>query len=382
MFAAIDANGQVRFPHEVANGLECGCFCIACGAPLVAKQGLRMEHHFAHLEGQELVECPTGAANLLRRLVLEELTLTGQLPHLPTYIQRVWAGEGPTRAMADAEWESQFKAVQEWAQVPSISAPVCVAELDHGGLADVFLRIGDEPSPHAGDLDPGVAHISLHLPLPPLERLATRSAAIAFIKSQLTAQWHYSPDVYGKVQEAKAEAEQRSAALLAHIQAHARARQIQAGKAWFRRHQQLAQSLSERDSDDATPAHSPSPAPAPVPTQQHPTEPRSADGVSTSWAPDLKHQSSIFCLSLKDGTYWVYYTSVDGTPWLRPWPCLPGWDEAFPPSIGTPDLKREAYRLRSVDVPFIGLRSLLKGTRNTSDPHEVPVLFRDLAGPQ
>jgi hypothetical protein len=383
MFAALDANGQLRFAHEVPNGLECGCTCNTCGAPLVAKQGPLLEHHFAHLAGQERVECRVGAANLLRRLVLEELHSQLELPLLPSYSQRVWAGEGPTLAKVEAEWECQFKMVVQWTTNPSIGAPVFVAEMDHGGLADVFLQIGDEPGPTADDVDPGVALISLHLPIPSLSLIGTRAAAVEFVRSMLSAQWHYSPDVHGKVQEAKALAEQRSAQLLAHIHAHARARQIQAGKSWYRRQQQLAQNLAARDLPDdgkfEFPAPAPAPAPAPLPVE--PLEHIQDPTVATSWAPDLKRNGSIFCLALKDGTYWVFFRSADDTPWMRPWPVFDGWDECFPPSVGTPDLQREAYRLQSVDGPFIGLRALLKGSRNTSDPSAVPGLFRDLAGP-
>lgn len=41
-------NGVLTGINEVSSGLSCQCSCPGCGAPLVAKKGGRMIHHFAH----------------------------------------------------------------------------------------------------------------------------------------------------------------------------------------------------------------------------------------------------------------------------------------------------------------------------------------------
>lgn len=46
-------NGVISHVDEVPNGLDCGCFCPACGERLVAKQGARTIHHFAHEGGSD-----------------------------------------------------------------------------------------------------------------------------------------------------------------------------------------------------------------------------------------------------------------------------------------------------------------------------------------
>lgn len=41
-------DGQMCHISEVEHGLACGCFCIECGQPLVARKGPMRKHHFAH----------------------------------------------------------------------------------------------------------------------------------------------------------------------------------------------------------------------------------------------------------------------------------------------------------------------------------------------
>ena len=41
-------NGRITHISQVESGLECGCFCPACGDRLVAKKGGVVRHHFAH----------------------------------------------------------------------------------------------------------------------------------------------------------------------------------------------------------------------------------------------------------------------------------------------------------------------------------------------
>jgi hypothetical protein len=74
-------DGKLVVVDEVARGLDCRCFCPACGHPLEARKGGEKAHHFAHYEG---ADCGAGyqtALHLLakeviadeRRLLLPEL---------------------------------------------------------------------------------------------------------------------------------------------------------------------------------------------------------------------------------------------------------------------------------------------------------------------
>lgn len=41
-------SGRMVTPNEVPRGIECGCICPGCKAPLIARQGEVNRHHFAH----------------------------------------------------------------------------------------------------------------------------------------------------------------------------------------------------------------------------------------------------------------------------------------------------------------------------------------------
>lgn len=60
---------QLVHVSQVDRGLACGCVCVACLQPLVAKKGDIKEHHFAH---QHNAEC-LGAAETALHLLSKEL---------------------------------------------------------------------------------------------------------------------------------------------------------------------------------------------------------------------------------------------------------------------------------------------------------------------
>lgn len=41
-------DGKLIYTDEAENGLDCGCVCPSCGKPLIARQGKKNTHHFAH----------------------------------------------------------------------------------------------------------------------------------------------------------------------------------------------------------------------------------------------------------------------------------------------------------------------------------------------
>lgn len=74
-------NGRLIHVSEAARGLACGCVCVACRYPLVAKKGRQRRHHFAHAVD---VDCQ-GAAETALHLLSKELI--GELNYivLPPY---------------------------------------------------------------------------------------------------------------------------------------------------------------------------------------------------------------------------------------------------------------------------------------------------------
>lgn len=59
-----DREGQLVHIDEVSNGLACGCSCPGCGERMVAKQGPKTVHHFAHEGGSD---CAGGLQTALHR---------------------------------------------------------------------------------------------------------------------------------------------------------------------------------------------------------------------------------------------------------------------------------------------------------------------------
>lgn len=69
---AVQANGEPGHISEVKNGLQCGCACPACGSALIAKQGKKREHHFAHANGAECAHAVESGLHLAAKAVIEE----------------------------------------------------------------------------------------------------------------------------------------------------------------------------------------------------------------------------------------------------------------------------------------------------------------------
>lgn len=45
-----EIDGELRHISEVDRGLKCGCVCPVCRAPLVARKGSKLQHHFGHAQ--------------------------------------------------------------------------------------------------------------------------------------------------------------------------------------------------------------------------------------------------------------------------------------------------------------------------------------------
>lgn len=77
-------DGEITSIDEVERGAECGCVCPACGAPLMARKGKKMMHHFAHCAGND---CEYGYEFSLRLAVKEILTKAGKITLPPVSVK-------------------------------------------------------------------------------------------------------------------------------------------------------------------------------------------------------------------------------------------------------------------------------------------------------
>lgn len=66
-------NGHLIFIDDVPSGLACGCSCVKCGRPLIARKGAKNQHHFAHYEQSTCKGAAESALHLLAKELISEL---------------------------------------------------------------------------------------------------------------------------------------------------------------------------------------------------------------------------------------------------------------------------------------------------------------------
>jgi hypothetical protein len=65
-------DGKLVSVDEVRDGLACGCTCPACHQALIARQGTRKVHHFAHANGTTCLHAAQTAAHILAKSILAQ----------------------------------------------------------------------------------------------------------------------------------------------------------------------------------------------------------------------------------------------------------------------------------------------------------------------
>lgn len=329
IFAAHDAEGATRFVGEVARGAGCGCFCIVCRSPLVAKQGFELEWHFAHEAGNERPECHAGATNLLRRLAFEELQLLKPWPIPP------FAHPHPSPGRPPLSWSATPAGAMIGAEATGADDPAGYVGLSEGGTASVYVCIGREQLPMP---DPESASVLVWCPAAEGHAIRTEQDARDFLRSQMQLRWLSLPDFAGVLASAREVAAQDAARVKEQLESLQRARTAEAGARWAMKRRAMFGAQADPLSHQPD-AHAPAVAPLP---------PTPAGGTAPEWAPGLLPGGSIHYRALDDGSQWVCYQIEKGQWRLRQVPeVTDGWDETYPPTIALPDL--EAGWLNVVD---------------------------------
>lgn len=370
IFAGRDAAGAIRYIGEVAPGSACGCSCMVCSAPLVAKQGHINEWHFAHASGQQQPECLVGARNLIRSVALEFLREMNRLPVRSEYTTTARAGAHAR----DVAWDAHLTHIAWAEQSTGPGSPAAVLELEEG-QADLYLAIeGDDV---ACTHDPQRGRMLLNLPLPHVEALRSREALRAHVVQYLHAQWLYLPDFRGVLESARSEVRRLDDEDRFKLERWQRQRAQDAGRRWAKVREGL-----ERGGEPPPPR----PHPAALAQQQSPLQPAdpaagalaaSPESSPPAWASGWKSGTGLFCLSFRDGSRWLLYEGQDCFL-LRPWESDEGWDEALPPSLGVADEALGAYRVKDFLTGMMGVRPYMVGLRNTYALAQVPELFEVL----
>lgn len=309
LFAAVDEDDQVRFISDVPAGAACGCFCVACRSPLVARKGSIKAHHFAHEASQERPECLVGALNLLRRFSIEFIRCQGT-PVLPPYRFEVSRRLLSGIAVEVAEWSAQPISV-EWLAPAAQGDAVARMVLDNDVAVDLLVTIADDP-PRPSRTPASQGLISFFTWLPEYKALCSHAAVIEHLRSTGRFVWIYQPDTYGLVVDASNRLRQRFEAEERDAQARARREQERFHRA---------------DKSPTPPAPSAPPA-API----QPAVP--------AWAAVKKKNASYFGYRLADRTVWVYFQIESGGFALRPLN-LQDWKAKVPVSLGRYDAEND-----------------------------------------
>lgn len=76
-------DGAITSISDVQSGLKCGCVCPSCGAPLVARKGIKMMHHFAHHAGDN---CEYGYETSLHLAAKDILSQSKKMTIPPVWV--------------------------------------------------------------------------------------------------------------------------------------------------------------------------------------------------------------------------------------------------------------------------------------------------------
>lgn len=337
IFAGVDAEGTLRFVGDVPRGAACGCRCVACGAPLVARRGEIRNWHFAHEASQERPDCFAGAVNLLRRLTISRLRELG-LPPLPTYRAQIKTRFPHFPLSESVSWSPSTFTLERWVLDGPVTAPVALLRLATGTHVQLWVDVGGSTEPRAVDLAAGKGAMVFRLPLPHTpDLLRDQAAAEQHIDDSGELVWLSCPDAEAIRLSAQADLDRR------------------------------AQSLR----DESTALQRMSSA-APVPGTElaaasWPPEPAREVVDQSPWAAWRKRPHAFLFYGLKDGTAWVIFPHQDGRMFMMPYPdAFEGWDEAMPARIGTADYEFNGYLVADRIQPMVYLGNLSKMIRTPS----------------
>jgi hypothetical protein len=336
IFAGVDAGGAIRFVGDVSRGAACGCDCVACGAPLVARRGEIRNWHFAHEASQERPECFAGAVNLLRRLTISRLVDAG-VSSLPTYRAQIGTSSPLPVFSETVSWTPSLFTVERWALEGPATAPVALLRLATGTAIHLFVDVNGGAEPRMEDVATEEGAVVYRVPLPYApDQLRDHAAAVRHIDESGELMWLRCPDAETLQVATRTELDRR--AQQAHNEAAMRRISIA----------------------------------APLLTQAPPallwSQPRPVEEIDASpWAAWRKRPHSFTFYGLKDGTAWVIFPHRDGRMFMMPYPdAFEGWDEAMPARIGTVDNKFGGLLLADVSQAMMYLGSLSRMIRTAS----------------
>ncbi|WP_439590166.1 hypothetical protein [Hydrogenophaga sp.] len=360
LFIARNAAGEMRFIGEVERGAECGCWCPECGSPLVARQGMANDWHFAHGATQERPECGLAALRLLRRFVIGHLQERTQAAGftLPAYREEVTLTRSLVHLREEAQWGAEILGDLQWLPEEGEDAPVARARLDSGVDLHVFVQLGDAmPAPVPADSD--VARLIFRVRLPPASVYRERRLAVQHLQSAGELVWAHHPDTLGLVRAARERLETRGYRIYSN---------------WLSMVDAKRQALADAAAPAAPLFYGPSSPQGTQAAHRHACAPDHAPNVNFTFY-RLNHQEA-----------WLLYLleRVGPSDWrnaqqkfyaLAPYPGpFDGWAQALPTAVGLADEALGIVRLTG----FLDAVTYLSRRARVTRSHRDPAAFKGL----
>lgn len=92
-------DGEIVAIEDVTRGLKCGCVCVGCGSPLIARHGTEKDWHFSHAKG---ANCADGYERSVHELAKQFLLRASHL-FLPKHLAFVSAHDTHGQLLTDSE---------------------------------------------------------------------------------------------------------------------------------------------------------------------------------------------------------------------------------------------------------------------------------------
>ena len=100
-------NGHIVNISQVEKGLACGCECIGCGSPLIARKGEIKTHHFAHHDGNQN-NCNESILHKLGKQIIQDSNKVGIHPLVNEVSQKDVVGIYHSKTFNDNKYTLKF----------------------------------------------------------------------------------------------------------------------------------------------------------------------------------------------------------------------------------------------------------------------------------
>ena len=176
-------DGRIVHISEVPSGLDCGCVCPGCGTPLVARKGVRNEHHFGH---RSSAACSHALESALHKLAKEVLHDRCEI-----LLPEVRAERQGRRLVTHREKVHEFDDAVLEQHLHDIVPDVIVRKGEHRLLVEMFVthRCGPEKIARIRELGLSCLEVDLR----GMPRHATRAEVEQALLSAAPRYWLSNP---------------------------------------------------------------------------------------------------------------------------------------------------------------------------------------------